>query len=216
MDKKVFMVMPCSNKVAEDAYNFSVKKICEEHKLEIRRADEIFSTKPIYDDIVKEIKDASIIIVDISDNNSNVFYELGMAHTLKQNQTIIITQGEYNKTPFDIAHFRIIKYENSIKGKEDFEKQLRLTLKTLLTDYKSINRETYELIINVLTAGDKKDTLALMLGLRDYKGIIKITDPLDIEYSYPTGASRQRSSIQNGTSTLVRLGYVKVENQIVF
>tara|TARA_R110002020_G_scaffold343801_1_gene558139 strand:+ start:161 stop:520 length:360 start_codon:yes stop_codon:yes gene_type:complete len=117
MNKKVFMVMPFSNKVAKDAYDYSVRKICENHNLEIRRADDIFSTKPIYDDIVKEIKDASIIIVDISDNNPNVYYELGMAHTLKQNQTIIITQGEYNKTPFDIAHFRIIKYENSIEGK---------------------------------------------------------------------------------------------------
>src|SRR6187399_1948531 len=157
MKKKVFMVMPFSNTVAKDAYNLSIKKICERHYLEIRRADDIFSTNPVYEDIVKEIKDASIVIVDITDNNPNVFYELGMAHTLKRNQTIIITQGEFNKTPFDIAHFRIIKYENTIVGKENLEHQLDLTLKTLLTDYKTINKDIYELIINVLLAGHKED-----------------------------------------------------------
>lgn len=207
--------MPFSNKVAKDAYDYSVKKICENHNLEIRRADDIFSTKPIYDDIVKEIKDASIIIVDISDNNPNVYYELGMAHTLKQNQTIIITQGDYNKTPFDIAHFRIIKYENSIQGKESLERQLDLTLKNLLTDYKTINKESYELIFNVLIAGKRQDHLATILGIRDFKGVVMKSDDLDIEYSYPEGTSRQNTSMQNNIGTLHKLGYLSVENEIV-
>ncbi|MBA5246406.1 hypothetical protein H1R16_11065 [Marnyiella aurantia] len=215
MNKKVFMVMPFSNKVAKDAYDYSVKKICDKHNLEIRRADDIFSTKPIYDDIVKEIKDASIIIVDISDNNPNVYYELGMAHTLKQNQTIIITQGEYNKTPFDIAHFRIIKYENSIEGKESLERQLDLTLKTLLTDYKAINRKTYELIFSVLVAGKRQDHLATILGIRDFKGVVKSTDRLDMEYGDAEKLSTQRTSVQNNISTLHKLGYLSVDNEIV-
>ena len=215
MDRKVFMVMPFSNKVAKDAYNYSIKRICKKHKLEIRRADDIFSTKPIYDDIVKEIRDAAIIIVDISDNNPNVYYELGMAHTLKQNQTIIITQGEYNKTPFDIAHFRIIKYENSIEGKESLEKQLDLTLKNLLTDFKTLNKDTYNLIINVLIAGKAQDQLATILGIRDFKGVVKITDKLYMEYSYPDGASSQRSSVHSNIMTLNKLGYLSVENDIV-
>ena len=207
--------MPFSNKVAKDAYNYSIKKICKKHKLEIRKADDIFSTKPIYDDIVKEIKDASIIIVDISDNNPNVFYELGMAHTLKQNQTIIITQGDYNITPFDIAHFRIIKYENSIEGKENLEKQLELTLNNLLTDYKAINKDTYELIINVLLAGKRDDQLATILGIRDYKGIVKTADLLEMEYSYPNGSRILNSQVQRNVEALNKLGYLSIENDIV-
>jgi len=207
--------MPFSNKVAKDAYDYSIKKICEKHNLEIRRADDIFSTNPIYDDIVKEIKDASIIIVDITENNPNVFYELGMAHTLKQNQTIIITQGEYNKTPFDISHFRIIKYKDSIEGKENLEKQLNLTFRTLLTDYKSINKDTYDLIVNVLIAGDRKAHLATILGLRDFKGIIKISDRLNIEYSYLNKEFSVSTTVQYNVETLHKLGYVKIENEIV-
>ncbi|MBK6362503.1 MAG: hypothetical protein IPF52_03020 [Saprospiraceae bacterium] len=63
---KVFMVMPFSNKVSNDNYSHSIRPICEEFDLEIRRADEIFGTSPIYDDIINEIQNASIIIVDIS------------------------------------------------------------------------------------------------------------------------------------------------------
>ncbi len=215
MKKKVFMVMPFSNPIAKNAYDYTIKKICESHNLDIRRADDIFSTKPIYDDIVKEIKDASIIIVDITDNNPNVFYELGMAHTLKQNQTIIITQDDYKKTPFDIAHFRIIKYEDSIRGKENFERELELTIKNLLTDYKSLNREKYQLIFDVLVAGKRQDHLATILGIRDFNKLVKITDFLEIEYGYEGSFSKQNTSVQNNISTLLKLGYLSINNDIV-
>jgi hypothetical protein len=216
MNKKVFMVMPFSNEIAKNAYDFSIKGICEKHNLEIRRADEIFSTNPIYEDIVKEIRDASIIIVDVSDDNPNVYYELGMAHLLKQNQTIIITQGDFNKTPFDISHFRIIKYQNSIQGKEQLEKQLDLTLKNLLKDYKTINKNKYELTLEIFIAGKKQNELATLLGIRDYVGILKISEDLDIEYEKINGnRSRQRTSMNYNTGTLIELNYLALNNDIV-
>jgi hypothetical protein len=216
MKKKVFMVMPFSNEVAKTAYDYSIKNICEKHNLDIRRADEIFTTNPIYDDIVKEIRDASIIIVDISDDNPNVYYELGMAHTLKQNQTIIITQGGFDNTPFDISHFRIIKYKDSIQGKEQLEKQLDLTLKNLLKDYKSINKDKYELTFDIFYAGKKQNELATLLGIRDYSGIVKNSDNLDMEFEFPKDLkTRQRTSVSNNTKTLIHLNYLMLNNDIV-
>jgi dihydroxyacetone kinase-like predicted kinase len=216
MKKKVFMVMPFSNEIAKSAYDYSIKSICEKHNLDIRRADEIFTTNPVYEDIVKEIRDASIIIVDVSDNNPNVYYELGMAHTLKQNQTIIITQGDFNNTPFDISHFRIIKYQDSIQGKEKLEKQLDLTLKSLLTDYKSINRDKYELTFEIFYAGKKQNELATLIGIRNYVGIVKNSDNLDIEFEFSKDSkTRQRTSVITNTKTLTQLNYLKENNDIV-
>jgi len=215
MKKKVFMVMPFSNEVAKSAYDYAVKKICEKHDLDIRRADEIFTTNPIYDDIVKEIRDASIIIVDISDDNPNVFYELGMAHTLKQNQTIMITQGEFHKTPFDVSHFRIIKYQDSIQGKDQLEKQLDLTLKQLLTDYKTINKDKYELTIDIFIAGKRQNELATLIGIKDYKGVVKISDPLDIEFEHSNSRSRQRTSITHNAKVLLELNYLFEKDKII-
>lgn len=209
--------MPFSNTVATNAYELCIKKVCENHDLEIRRADEIFTTNPIYDDIVKEVRDASIIIVDISGSNPNVYYELGMAHTLKQNQTIIITQEDFQKTPFDIAHFRIIKYEDSIKGKETLENQLDATLKNLLTDYKTLNREKYLNTLDVFMANNKQNVLATLLGIRNYNGILKKEAPLDIEYEYPSGKfARERTSLLNNASPLIKLGFlVIIEDNLI-
>jgi hypothetical protein len=215
MERKVFMVMPFSNEIARSAYEHSIKKVCESHRLEIRRADEIFTTTPIYDDIVKEIRSASIIIVDISDNNPNVYYELGMSHTLKPNQTIIITQGDYSQTPFDIAHFRIIKYQDSIVGKVELEKQLDLTLRSLLADYKTINKDKYSFAIDVLLAGQRQNLLATLLGIRDYSGVVLLEDALDMEFEYPGEFSRQRTSLINNAEPLIKLNYLADRDGIV-
>ena len=162
---KAFVVMPFENEVANDIYRLSTKPICEEFNLEVQRADEIFTTNPILDDILLAIKEATIIIADISGKNPNVFYELGISHLLKQNQTIMITNDEFEKIPFDISHFRIIKYENSITGKSTYEKQLRLTLRNILIDYKSIYKNEFNFIVNVLNRTETDDALLGLMAL---------------------------------------------------
>ena len=47
------------------------------------RADEFLRGGSVMDDILAMIGSAEIIIADISRKNANVFYELGIAHTVK-------------------------------------------------------------------------------------------------------------------------------------
>ena len=57
------------------------------------RADEIYSTGAIIDDIHKAILNSQICIADVTGRNPNVIsYELGMAHALRK-PAIIITQN---------------------------------------------------------------------------------------------------------------------------
>jgi len=72
-------------------------------------------------------KNDYIIIADLSGCNPNVFYELGIAHILKQQQTIMITHDDYDDTPFDISHFRILHYKNTIEGAKELENNLQKT-----------------------------------------------------------------------------------------
>jgi len=162
---KAFVIMPFGNQIANDTYRLSTKPVCEEFKLEVERADEIFTTNPILDDVITAIKDASIIIADISGKNPNVFYELGLSHILKQSQTIMITQDEFGKIPFDISHFRILRYENTITGKSSYEDQLRKTLQNILLDYRAIYKNEFDLIINALRETGKDHELFVMLAL---------------------------------------------------
>ena len=63
--------------------------------------------------ILDGIAKSEIVIVDITGNNPNVFYELGIAHSLRTRQTIIIiTQDEdVSRSPFDIRHWSILRYD---------------------------------------------------------------------------------------------------------
>ncbi len=60
------------------------------------------------------INQAQFLIADVTGKNSNVFYELGIAHTLGK-FVITITQ-DMKDVPFDIGHLRYIKYTNDKQG----------------------------------------------------------------------------------------------------
>lgn len=217
MDKlKVFMVMPFSDDVADSNYQHSIRPICDNFSLEVRRADEIFSTSPIYNDIVKEIQEASIIIVDITNKNPNVFYELGVAHTLKQGRTIMVTQNGFKEMPFDIAHFRIIPYENSIAGKVRFEKQLTSTLTNLLSDRKETFRDEFELTFDIFISSSKQSDLVGLIGIKKYKGTITRNNRIDMKGTYGGLKSTSSSvSAENSFKPMIKLGYLKLENDIL-
>lgn len=213
---KVFMIMPFSDSTCKKAYKICIKPVCDEYNLEIRRADEIFTTNPVYDDIVKEIQEASIIIVDISGKNPNVFYELGMAHTLKQSHTIIITQQQYKETPFDIAHFRALHYEDSIEGAEKLKNKLRRTLEHLLKDYKTLYQEEYDLVAEVLSSAGKHGELFAFLGISKYKGFLRKSMVLYAEgHNQDNSSSTQSTNIEKGMKTFIKMGYVIVENDFI-
>ncbi len=43
--------------------------------------------------------------------NPNVFYELGISHSFKEAQNIIILKQQGSKVPFDITHLTYIEYD---------------------------------------------------------------------------------------------------------
>ncbi len=93
------------------------------------RADEIVGPGKITDQIIQAIREADIIIADISDNNPNVMYELGLAHTMSK-PAIIISQDVHN-SPFDVKDFRMILYNRSRLVK-DLRHPLVSSLNTLI------------------------------------------------------------------------------------
>lgn len=78
-----------------------------------RRVDEISGSIPIINKILVEILKSQFIIVDLSESNPNVFYELGIAHTFKDAQNIFLIKNKNSKAPFDITHLTYIEYDVS-------------------------------------------------------------------------------------------------------
>lgn len=56
------------------------------------------------------------MICDCSGTNPNVFYEIGIAHTLGR-EIILITQAE-SDIPFDLRHLRYVRYLNNAEGRQ--------------------------------------------------------------------------------------------------
>lgn len=166
------MVMPFSDEIAGNVYENIVRPVCQELGFEVVRADEITSTQVIYDDIVQSINNATITIVDISGKNPNVMYELGMAHVLNQPATIMLTHDDVGDSPFDIQHFRMIAYKNTIEGAKNLETILRKTIEQIRHNYRVFFRQEYEFFITVLESIGKKADLITFLGLKNYQGVI--------------------------------------------
>jgi O-acetyl-ADP-ribose deacetylase (regulator of RNase III) len=79
-------------------------------ELEPIRCDEIPGAGSIHADMFDHIYRDDVVVVDISTLNANVFYELGIRHSLKRNVTVLI-QRKGTDAPFNILGFRVITYD---------------------------------------------------------------------------------------------------------
>ena len=120
-----FVLMPFLEELTE-VYEDCIKTSINESKMECKRADDIFHNSSIVEVIWTEICAAEVIIADLTGKNPNVFYELGIAHTLGK-ETIMITQNQ-DDVPFDLRHLRYIEYSNTGRGLQELKKQLVLTI----------------------------------------------------------------------------------------
>lgn len=127
-EKLCFVLMPFGEEF-NSTYK-TVKTTVEALELSCKRADEIPGTKPIIEDIMESIQKARVLIADLTGNNPNVFYELGIAHA-KDKEVILITQ-DIRDIPFDVKHLRYIEYEYSMEGGNILREKLQNTLKEVL------------------------------------------------------------------------------------
>jgi|GEM_PF-838958 len=126
-EKLCFIIMPFTDKL-NPIYESIIKPVVKDLKLSCLRADEIFTSKPIVEEVWENIKKARFLIADLTDRNPNVFYELGLAHALNKN-VILMTQ-DIQDVPFDLRHYRIIVYQDSISGAD----KLKCTLKEFINE----------------------------------------------------------------------------------
>jgi hypothetical protein len=126
---KVFVVMQFSEPFNE-LYNDVIRPTCEAFDYEVIRADDIYKTGLIIEDITKSIREASVVIADITLDNPNVFYEVGYAHASKKT-TILLSDRRRDKLPFDVSGFRTLFYDNTIGGKGAVEANLKKHLESL-------------------------------------------------------------------------------------
>ena len=127
--KSVFVIMPFTQSWSNDVWEQVIKPAVNEVGMEAVRADDLYGAN-IMEDVWQSILQAAIIICDTTGRNPNVFYELGIAHTLGK-KVLLLTQN-IEDIPFDLQAYRHIQYSVSISGgnqlKEKIKKSITETL----------------------------------------------------------------------------------------
>ena len=107
-----FILMPFADEF--EPVHEAIRAAIESAGLEPLRADDIFSTRAGMEKILRGIAEAEVVVADMSGQNANVFYEVGIAHTHRDN--VILLMRRDDDFPFDLQHIDHVTYTTTEGG----------------------------------------------------------------------------------------------------
>jgi hypothetical protein len=123
MKKTCFGIMPFADGF-EDIDQI-VAKAARRCGLAYVRGDRRAQPGSILPQVLRDIRQAAVVVADITGHNPNVFYELGIAHQIKgPDQVVIITQTLDEKKAYDVHQFRQLVYAHNSPGRAKLLKEL--------------------------------------------------------------------------------------------
>ena len=102
-----------------------IRQVVESEGLAIIRADEVTEEGSVAKDVISRLANSTLVIADLTDLNPNVFWELGVRHTLRAAGTLLLLdETRTDDPPFDLSYLRILKYRGTVEGLIDLRDQL--------------------------------------------------------------------------------------------
>lgn len=124
-DKSVFCLMPFHKKF-DKTYD-TIFKTCINNGYECYRSDTPFTPGKILHQIIKMMLEAQLIVALLDGKNPNVFYEIGIAHSIGKTVILIANLSKVEEIPFDLSSDRLLLYANY----SDLDKKLSDVLKNI-------------------------------------------------------------------------------------
>ena len=130
LGRKGFILIPFKPEFAP-VYEAIKEAILSAGLHEASKANDLknYNTRAGMEQILKGIAEANVVVADMTGANENVFYETGIAHTVKEN-VVLITQ-DTGKLPFDSRHIPHIPYDSSAEGLRKLVEQLSQVISSL-------------------------------------------------------------------------------------
>ena len=152
-------------------------------------------------DILTGIAKAKILLFEVSTNpagmrNGNVMYEIGIAHTLRYPEEILLLRSDSDPLLFDVSNIRVINYNT-----EDIKTSVNLVsglLKHLNENIDSTKNLVLEKIISMLDE--------VSLGLLQSKANLNVFSLKELDKAFTPQVIEIRSSIRH----LLDLGILEV------
>ena len=127
-DEKLVAVMMPFGPEYKDVYA-AIKQAAKGAGLRCQRADDIWEEDVVIQDVVNLICKARIVVCDLTERNPNVFYEMGIAHSLGKD-VVMLAQSK-SDVPFDVQQRRYLRYLHNEQGLEKMAEGLQSRLEKL-------------------------------------------------------------------------------------
>lgn len=143
-----FVIMPFTEGDAYEkghfkrVYEHVIVPACREAEFEPIRADEEFKTNFIILDVIKRIVESPMVLCDLSGNNPNVLYELGIRQAF--NRPVTLIKDYRTEKIFDIQGLRYKEYDQMLridnvqKSINEIAESIRRTHRKLPADVNSL------------------------------------------------------------------------------
>lgn len=159
---KCFVIQPFDNGKYDKRYNDVFAPAISKAGLEPYRVDKDHGVKIPIVEIEKGIAESSICFAEISNDNPNVWYELGYAFACGKDVVMVCSEERQGKFPFDIQHRLIITYKTD--SQSDFEKlkdSVVAKIEALMSVSKTVTKLSTTPVIE--TEGLKSHEIALLI-----------------------------------------------------
>lgn len=160
---QAFMLMPFRSTI-DEVYRAQIEPCLKSVVKEVKRADDVSRTGyVICEKICKQIQESQVICAEISCDNPNVFYELGLSYALDRNISLFIqrtvedkrsniktklslTSSHYNLyNPFDMLHASQVNLWKTSQGAPSLSKNDSILV--LLADNTSFTEEVNKQVL---------------------------------------------------------------------
>lgn len=186
-EDQCFFAMPFSEKYT-NLYDTLVLYMEKAGYKCIRVDNNLSASVPIINLILNGIARSQYVIVDISEPNANVFYELGITHTVKDFENVFIIKEISSTTPFDIQHLQYISYNrNNLKdlAKELVKRveanQYKNAFKKILSVKQIINYDEIDEFISYFSKLFSEELIIIYTELLENQDALSYTPNLQIE-----------------------------------
>ena len=124
-----FVLMPFDDDFTV-LYTGFIQPVLEQCGFVVERADDIENNRNILRDIISGIHNSDLVVADLTGNNPNVLYELGLAHALEK-PVIHLTQA-IDEVPFDLKSYRMFEYSRDFSKMSEAKDRLAINAKAFL------------------------------------------------------------------------------------
>lgn len=146
--RKCFIITPIGNKNsdvfrrAKGVIESAIKPVLMEYGfVDVKPAYEINVSGMINTQIINRIIEDDLVIVNLTDNNPNVMYELCLRHVVAKPIIHICENG--TELPFDIKDNRTVFYEDDMLGVEELKEKVRLFLDEMVYEKEYMDNPVY-------------------------------------------------------------------------